>query len=107
MMEGVLRGKFQKGPGKRLVERDQWQLFDSTHPQTVFSAEYWYPKPGMEITMAMVIPQSGSNIVCPRLNCASKQYTDALGGGKIWYVSLFSNACLIVLIAQLRLPDMV
>jgi hypothetical protein len=99
MMEGALRGKFQKGRGKRLVERDQWQLFDSTNPRTVFSAENWEPIPGMKITMAMIIPQSDDMMVCPRLNCASKLYTDALGGGKIWYVSLLSNICLFVLMA--------
>lgn len=86
MMEGALRGHFQKGRGKKLVERNQWQLFDPSRPQTVFSAQNWEPFPGMEFTMAMIIPQSSDQIVCPRLNCSSKSYTDVLGGGKIWYV---------------------
>ena len=86
MMEGALRGHFREGRGKKLVERNQWQIFDPSSPRNIFSVENWEPFPGMEITMAMIIPQSDNQMVCPRLNCASKSYTDALGGGKIWYV---------------------
>ncbi|PVH68040.1 hypothetical protein DL98DRAFT_662356, partial [Cadophora sp. DSE1049] len=94
MMEGALRGHFRDGRGKKLVERNQWQLFDPSSPGTVFSAENWDPFPGMKITMAMIIPQFDDQMVCPRLNCSSKSYTDAPGGGKIcsecktWFDSL-------------------
>jgi hypothetical protein len=84
MMEGVLLGKFQSGRGKRLVERGQWQLFDSTNTRNIITANNWEPIPGMKITMAMIIPQTGDMMICPRLSCASKTYNDALGGGKIW-----------------------
>lgn len=87
-MEGAVRGKFKNGRGKKLVERNQWQLFDPSDPRILFSAENWEPVPGMKITMAMIIPQSDDEMVCPRLNCTSKLYTDALGGGKNWYVSI-------------------
>ena len=86
MMEGALRGHFREGRGKKLVERNQWQLFDPSSPRNIFSVVNWETFPGMEINMAMIIPQSDNQMVCPRLNCASKSYTDALGGGKIWYV---------------------
>jgi hypothetical protein len=36
MMERALRGKFQSGRGKTLVEQDQWQLFDSADPEHIF-----------------------------------------------------------------------
>ncbi|CZR67156.1 uncharacterized protein PAC_17055 [Phialocephala subalpina] len=94
MMEGALRGHFREGRGKKLVERNQWQLFDPSNPRTIFSAENWEPFPGMKITMAMIIPQYDDQMVCPRLNCSSKSYTEALGGGKIcsgcktWFDSL-------------------
>ncbi|PQE06220.1 kinetoplast-associated kap protein [Rutstroemia sp. NJR-2017a BBW] len=94
MMEGALRGKFRKGRGKKLVERNQWQLFDPSSPRAIYSAENWEPFPGMKITMAMIIPQSDDQMVCPRLNCSSKSYTDSLGGGRIcskcktWFDSL-------------------
>ncbi|KAH9212573.1 ankyrin repeat-containing domain protein [Leptodontidium sp. 2 PMI_412] len=94
MMEGALRGHFRKGRGKKLVERNQWQLFDPSSPRNILSAENWEPFPGMKITMAMIIPQSDNQMVCPRLNCSSKSYTDALGGGKLcsecntWFDSL-------------------
>ncbi|OBT58091.1 hypothetical protein VE04_01819 [Pseudogymnoascus sp. 24MN13] len=94
MMEGALRGHFQKGRGKKLVERNQWQLFDPSNPRTIYSAENWEPCPGMKITMAMIISQSNDQIVCPRPICSSKSYTDATGSGKIcsecqtWFDSL-------------------
>jgi hypothetical protein len=37
MMEGALRGKFQRGHGKRLVERNQWQLFDPANTSYIFT----------------------------------------------------------------------
>ncbi|KAF4626011.1 hypothetical protein G7Y89_g12151 [Cudoniella acicularis] len=83
MMEGIIRGKFQSGRGKVLVERNQWKLFNPANPQNLLSAENWEPLPGMKITMAMIIPQKNEDMVCPRLNCPSKSYRDALGGGKI------------------------
>jgi hypothetical protein len=86
-MEGALRGKFKNGPGKKLVERNQWQLFDPSNPRRVFSEENWKPFPRMKITMAMIVPQSDDKMVCPRLKCTSKSYTDAFGGGRNWYVS--------------------
>ncbi|PQE03553.1 kinetoplast-associated kap protein [Rutstroemia sp. NJR-2017a BVV2] len=94
MMEGALRGKFREGRGKKLVERNQWQLFDPSSPRAIYSAENWEPFPGMKITMAMIIPQSDDQMVCPRLNCSSKSYAHSLGGGRIcsecktWFDSL-------------------
>ncbi|KAE8445955.1 hypothetical protein EG329_012734 [Mollisiaceae sp. DMI_Dod_QoI] len=82
MMEGAVRGKFQSGRGRTLVERDQWQLFDSTNTRNIFSPDNWEPIPGMNITMAMIIPQTDDNTFCPKLNCPSNSYTDAIGGGK-------------------------
>jgi hypothetical protein len=84
MIEGLVRGKFRSGRGKSLVERDQWQLFDSTNTKHIFSPENWEPIPGMRITMAMIIPQRSDDMLCPRLNCPSSSYTDASGGGKSW-----------------------
>lgn len=84
MMEGALKGKFRKGPGKRLVEKGLWQLFEPSNAQNILSTNNWEPVPGMRITMAMIIPQIDSSILCPRLNCTSNLFTDALGGGKIW-----------------------
>jgi hypothetical protein len=84
MMEGAVRGHFREGRGKMLVERNQWQLFDPSNARMVLSAENWEPFPGMKITMAMIIPQFDDEMVCPRLNCSFKIWTDALGGGKIW-----------------------
>lgn len=83
MMEGALRGHFREGRGMKLVKNNQWQLFDPSNPRVIFSEENWEPFPGMKITMAMIIPQFDSQMVCPRLNCLSKSYTDAIGGGKI------------------------
>ncbi|KAH6713055.1 hypothetical protein BKA61DRAFT_68580 [Leptodontidium sp. MPI-SDFR-AT-0119] len=82
MMEGVLRGKFRKGPGKRLVERDMWQLFETSNAQSVLSASNWWPLPGLEITMAMMVPGRDNSLSCPRLNCSSNSFNDTLGGGK-------------------------
>jgi hypothetical protein len=84
MMEGAVRGKFLTGPGRALVEKNQWQLLDSTNKWKIFSPNNWDPIPGMNITMAMLVPQKDDSILCPRLNCPSNSYTDAVGGGKIW-----------------------
>lgn len=97
MMEGTLRGKFREGRGKKLVERNQWQLFDPSSPRAIYSAENWETFPGMKITMAMIIPQSDDQMVCPQLNCSSKSYTDSLGGGKIWYAYSLRKASIVVL----------
>lgn len=84
MMEGALRGKFQNGRGKSLVERNRWQLFDSTNTQHIISPVNWEPIPGMKITMAMIIPQNDNIVVCPRLNCISTSFHMAMGGGQVW-----------------------
>ena|ERR1700733_13589562 len=84
MVEGALHGKFLSGRGSRLVKENQWQLFDSSNPRSVFSRENWEPTPGMKITMAMVLQSIYHKMCCPRLNCHSEAYTDALGGGKNW-----------------------
>jgi hypothetical protein len=89
MVEGVIRGKFESGRGQSLVKRNQWQLFDSADANTIFSESNWEPVPGMRITMAMIIPQLDKEMSCPNLNCASKYYKDALGGGKTWYAATF------------------
>lgn len=84
MVEGALRGKFRDGRGKALVERNQWQLFDSTNTQHVFYSHNWDPLPGMEITMAMIIPQQDDNFICPKLDCKSNEFKKALAGGQNW-----------------------
>lgn len=92
MIEGLVQGKFQSGRGKNLVERGHWQLIDSTNTKNIFSPENWEPIPGMKITVAMIIPQRSEDVLCPRFNCPSSSYTDALGGGKNWQVLVLINA---------------
>ena len=84
MVKGAIKGKFQTGVGKSLVARNQWVLFDPSNTQKIFSPENWDPVPGMRITMAMILPQMEDKYLCPRLDCPSTIFTDALGGGNNW-----------------------
>ncbi|KAG4438704.1 hypothetical protein IFR05_005831 [Cadophora sp. M221] len=74
--------RFEDAYGRKtLVERDMWQLFETSNAQNVLSASNWEPLPGMEITMAMIVPRRDNSLSCPRLNCLSKASQDAPGGG--------------------------
>lgn len=80
MMGGALRGKFRRGRGKILVDRDQWELFDPANAHHIFTPTNWGPIPGMRITMAMIIPQKDDQMLCPRLGCTSNVNRDGFGG---------------------------
>jgi len=84
MVEGLLRGKFLHGRGRQFVEENQWQLFDPSDSQKVFSRESWEPIPGMKITMALILQSTYYRMCCPRLDCHSEMYMNATGGGKHW-----------------------
>jgi hypothetical protein len=75
MVEGLVRGKFKSGRGKSLVERDQWQLFESTNTKHIFSPENWEPIPGMKITM-VISDDNSANSPLTRL-LASPLYSGA------------------------------
>lgn len=84
MVEAVVRARFREGRGKRLVEKNQWQLLDPRNTRRHIDADTWEFIPGMKITMAMVIPQIDQNMRCLRPGCPSTAYLKAPGDGSIW-----------------------
>jgi hypothetical protein len=80
MLEAVVKAKFRKGRGKRLVEKDQWKLLDLRNTRHSINAITWEFIPGMRVTMAMIIPQIDKDMRCPCPGCPSTSYLKTVGG---------------------------
>jgi hypothetical protein len=84
MVENHIRYRFREGIGSRSVKVGNWELFKTKNSEEVISS-FTRLLPGLEITMAIIVPTSiSSDETCPIFNCRSHETTLAPAGGRIW-----------------------
>jgi hypothetical protein len=70
-VEAVIQVQFSKGPGSSKVKSGEYELYDATVPGRSLLPNEFGLRPGMRITMAIVIGQyqNSGAYRCPRFNC--------------------------------------
>lgn len=84
MLEAVIKARFAHGPGHELVRQYSWQLFYSEDSRYGINSTWAEFRPGMKITMAVVVPKYDNSLQCPRPGCPSAAFREAREGGKMW-----------------------
>jgi hypothetical protein len=84
LLNGVLKLRFQKGPGSGDVMLGNYELFDTCNSKRVITANTRL-LPGSKITMAILVNKPLiEDDHCPMQSCRSNRTSRAPGGGKIW-----------------------
>lgn len=108
IIEAIIYAQFNNRPGRRKVFAGEFELFENFHTKMlpINSANCPHPRPGMCITMAIIIGQYYGSRRCPRLGCPSTEVSlsdaDRKGlTGTIWYSPCPSHCLNIELTATL------
>lgn len=83
LLEAVIRQRFKDGPGSWEVRAGNYEYFQTTNSNRVFS-DSTRLLPGSSITMAIIVTSPALDEVCPMPRCESIQTTKCSGGGRTW-----------------------
>lgn len=86
LLDAIIQHKFETEPGRLEVKAGKYEYFKTKNSSDVLSRSSLL-LPGTAITMAIILIRPIlTNETCPMLGCNSIQTTEALGGGRTWYV---------------------